>query len=296
MNATKRGLGKGLDALLSTSARASEKQASAEYAEELSVQGKLVDLVLGQLKPGSYQPRQDMDTASLEELAESIRAQGVIQPLVVRQVGSHEYEIIAGERRWRASKLAGLTKVPCIVREFDDRTAGAVALIENIQREDLNAMDTAEALDRLINDFQLTHQQVADALGKSRTTISNLLRLNGLHAGVKTLLSNRQIEMGHARALLSLDGEAQLDAALQIVNRSLTVRQTETLVKKLLEPVEKSKSNNEPEILPWQQKLIDKLGTPVQVSQRKNGSGKLVIEFDQQDKLKEILALLGEEV
>ncbi len=296
MNATKRGLGKGLDALLSTSARASEKLATAEHAEELSVQGKLVDLALTQLRPGSYQPRQDMDTASLEELAESIRAQGVIQPLVVRQVDSHEYEIIAGERRWRASKLAGLTKVPCIVREFDDRTAGAVALIENIQREDLNAMETAEALDRLINDFQLTHQQVADALGKSRTTISNLLRLNGLQSGVKTLLSNRQIEMGHARALLALDGEAQLDAALQIVNRSLTVRQTETLVKKLLEPVEKSKSNREEEILPWQQKLIDKLGTPVQVSQRKNGSGKLVIEFDQQDKLKEILALLGEEV
>lgn len=180
MNATKRGLGKGLDALLATSARAQARVDLNADTQEALNNSELQQLPLSVLQPGSYQPRQDMVKEALDELAESIRAQGVIQPLVVRRIADKQYEIIAGERRFRASKLAGLTHVPCLVRELDNRAASAIALIENIQREDLNAMEEAEALERLINDFSLTHQQLAEALGKSRTTISNLLRLNVL--------------------------------------------------------------------------------------------------------------------
>lgn len=297
MNATKRGLGKGLDALLATSARAQARVDLNADTQEALNNSELQQLPLSVLQPGSYQPRQDMVKEALDELAESIRAQGVIQPLVVRRIADKQYEIIAGERRFRASKLAGLTHVPCLVRELDNRAASAIALIENIQREDLNAMEEAEALERLINDFSLTHQQLAEALGKSRTTISNLLRLNGLETGVKKLLSGRQLEMGHARALLALEGEAQIDAALVSVNKKLTVRQTEALVKKMLTPaVEKPPVVVSPELANVQERLADKLGTKVSLSQGKSGNGKLVINFDQHEKLMQILAMLGEEM
>ncbi|OEE65445.1 chromosome partitioning protein ParB [Enterovibrio norvegicus FF-33] len=297
MNATKRGLGKGLDALLATSAKAQARvDLNADTREAIS-NSELQHLPLTALRPGVYQPRQDMASEALEELAESIKAQGVIQPLVVRQVGNQQYEIIAGERRFRASKLAGLTHVPCLVRELNDRAASAIALIENIQREDLNAMEEAEALNRLIQDFSLTHQQLAEALGKSRTTISNLLRLNGLEVGVKKLLSGRQLEMGHARALLALEGESQIEAALASVNKKLTVRQTEALVKKLLSPVvEKITEPLSDQILAVQDRLMNKLGTKVSLSQGKGGSGKLVINFDQNEKLMQILAILDEKL
>lgn len=297
MNATKRGLGKGLDALLATSARAQARVDLNADTQEALNNSELQQLPLSVLQPGSYQPRQDMVKEALDELAESIRAQGVIQPLVVRRIADKQYEIIAGERRFRASKLAGLTHVPCLVRELDNRAASAIALIENIQREDLNAMEEAEALERLINDFSLTHQQLAEALGKSRTTISNLLRLNGLETGVKKLLSGRQLEMGHARALLALEGEAQIDAALVSVNKKLTVRQTEALVKKMLTPaVEKPPVVVSPELANVQDRLAEKLGTKVSLSQGKSGNGKLVINFDQHEKLMQILAILGEEM
>ncbi len=231
MNSAKRGLGKGLDALLATSAQAQSSQTAAPESTDTS-NSELQPLPLTVLEPGQYQPRQGMAEDALEELTESIRAQGVIQPLVVRQLAAGRYEIIAGERRWRAAKQAGLKHVPCLVRKMTDKVASAVALIENIQRENLNAMEEAQALARLVDEFELTHQQLAESLGKSRTTISNLLRLNGLESGVRQLLLNKQLEMGHARALLALEGDVQIDAALTAVNKKMTVRQIEKLVKK----------------------------------------------------------------
>ncbi|MDD1795590.1 ParB/RepB/Spo0J family partition protein [Enterovibrio makurazakiensis] len=297
MNATKRGLGKGLDALLATSAKAQARVDLNIDTREAVNNSELQHLSLSALRPGIYQPRQDMAPEALDELAESIKAQGIIQPLVVRQLDNQQYEIIAGERRFRAAKLAGLTHVPCLVRELNDKAASAIALIENIQREDLNAMEEAEALNRLIQDFTLTHQQLAEALGKSRTTISNLLRLNGLEVGVKKLLLGRQLEMGHARALLSLEGEAQIEAALVSVNKKLTVRQTEALVKKLLTPeIEKASEPLSDDFVALQDRLSDRLGTKVSLSQGKSGSGKLVINFDQNEKLMQILAILEEKL
>ncbi|SKA56940.1 ParB/RepB/Spo0J family partition protein [Enterovibrio nigricans] len=295
MNATKRGLGKGLDALLATSAQAQARVDLNKDSHHAETNSELQHLPLTQLHPGTYQPRQGMATEALEELAESIRAQGVIQPLVVRKTSAQQYEIIAGERRFRASKMAGLTHVPCLVRDLTDKAASAIALIENIQREDLNAMEEAEALDKLVQDFSLTHQQLAEALGKSRTTISNLLRLNGLETGVKKLLMNRQLDMGHARALLALDGEAQIEAALASVNKKMTVRQTEALVKKMLTPVtDKVVNSLSPEFESIQEMLVHRLGTNVTITQAKGGKGKITINFDHQEKLMQILATLSE--
>ncbi|MCD8476271.1 MAG: ParB/RepB/Spo0J family partition protein [Shewanella fodinae] len=192
------------------------------------------------LKPGKYQPRKDMSPEALEELAESIRAQGVIQPIVVRKTTDGVYEIIAGERRWRAAQLAQLDKVPCIVKQVPDESAVAIALIENIQREDLNAMEEAIALNRLIEEFELTHQQVADAVGKSRATVSNLLRLNALNPAVKVMLEHGDIDMGHARALLALEGDQQTSIARVVVAKELTVRETERLINKVLNPQQKT--------------------------------------------------------
>ncbi|MPS33354.1 MULTISPECIES: ParB/RepB/Spo0J family partition protein [unclassified Salinivibrio] len=296
MNSAKRGLGKGLDALLATSAHAqSSTQASPESTNTSN--SELQQLPVTALEPGQYQPRQDMAEEALEELTESIRAQGIIQPLVVRQVAAGRYEIIAGERRWRAAKQAGLNNVPCLVREMSDKVASAVALIENIQRENLNAMEEAQALARLVDEFELTHQQLAESLGKSRATISNLLRLNGLESGVRQLLLNKQLEMGHARALLALEGDAQIDAALTAVNKKMTVRQIEKLVKKMLSPpVETEKPKSSPEVEALQQRLGDKLGASVALTQQKNGSGKLVINFEESEKLAQILAIFDEEM
>ena len=295
MNMNKRGLGKGLDALLATSSVAQARQQSAVQAQSLSAEGKLQDLPVQLLQPGQFQPRKDMSDEALAELTDSIRAQGVIQPIVVRELAPQQYEIIAGERRWRASRQAGLQKVPCIIKNADDRATVAIALIENIQREDLNAIEEAQALERLQNEFSLTHQQVAEAVGKSRTTVSNLLRLNQLERPVKRMVELRQLEMGHARALLALEADAQLEAAQTVVAKMLTVRDAEKLVKKMLTPPA------EPKLVPVNQALeeaeshlSEHLGTRVAISQQKSGKGKIVINFDEAQKLKQILAMLGQ--
>lgn len=224
MTVKKRGLGRGLDTLLG-SARLEG------LAERLRM------IALERLAPSAFQPRKEIDPGRLQELADSISAQGVVQPIVAREVEGGRFEIIAGERRWRAAQMAGLTEIPVIVRKVSDQAALAIALIENIQREDLNAMEEAEALKRLLDEYRMTHQQLADAVGKSRATITNLLRLNELHPEVKTLLMSGVIEMGHARALLGLELTQQHATARRIVERQLTVRATETLVQTLREGV-----------------------------------------------------------
>ena len=286
MSSRKRGLGKGLDILLSTShsARQREQQFDANETEQAAVSAindkQLCHLPVEWLGAGRYQPRKDMSGELLEELAQSIKAQGVIQPIVVRPVGEQQYEIIAGERRWRAAQLAMLHEVPCIIKDVDDNAASAMALIENIQREDLNAMEEAAALQRLISEFSLTHQQVADSVGKSRTAISNLLRLNGLTDEVKLLLEHGDLEMGHARALLSVEGAQQIDAGRLTVAKGLTVRETEKLVKKLLNPAPSPTQNQlDPDVERLQQKLSDQLGSVVKIQQTKQGQGKLVINY-----------------
>ncbi|WP_166645519.1 ParB/RepB/Spo0J family partition protein [Photobacterium lutimaris] len=293
----KRGLGKGLDALLATSSVAATKLQQADKAQTLSADGSLKELAISQLAPGRYQPRKDMSEEALAELAESIRAQGVIQPIVVREIAPQQYEIIAGERRWRASRQAGLQKVPCIIKDVNDRATVAIALIENIQREDLNAIEEAQALERLQSEFSLTHQQVAEAVGKSRAAVSNLLRLNQLEAPVKRMVEQKQLEMGHARALLALPNERQLEAAQIVVAKMLTVRNAERLVKKMLTPEPEPKvAVANPTIEAVENQLSEQFGTQVAINQQKNGKGKIVISFDQADKLQQIIAMLGHEV
>lgn len=297
MTSRKRGLGKGLDVLLSTSHSArqraqSEQATSGEQDEQSSAPSDkmLRTLPIEWLKPGRYQPRKDMSSELLEELAQSIQAQGVIQPIVVRPIDHQQFEIIAGERRWRGAQLAGLLDVPCLVKDVDDNAAIAMALIENIQREDLNAMEEAVALQRLLDEFSLTHQQVADAVGKSRAAISNLLRLNGLTAEVKQLLEHGDLEMGHARALLSLDGEQQVEAGRIIAAKGLTVRETEKLVKKLSNPSSPSVSAPlDPDVERLQQRLSEQLGSVVKIQQSKQGKGKLVINYTSLAELDQII-------
>lgn len=288
MSAKRRGLGRGLDALLATS-----QSSSRNYDDESAhaQKSELSKLPIEFLQPGKYQPRKDMSPEALEELASSIRSQGVIQPIVVRAVGIDKYEIIAGERRWRASQLAQLDVVPCLIKDVADEAAVAIALIENIQREDLNAMEEAQALDRLMNEFELTHQEVAEAVGKSRTTITNLLRLNNLNEDVKLLVEHGDIEMGHARALLALEGEAQSEAAQIVSGKALTVRDTEKLVRKILEPVEpKPAKEIDPDVKSLVNQLSDNLGAKVQIDHNAKGKGKLVINFNDLDQLDGILA------
>ena len=294
---SKRGLGKGLDALLATSSLAREKQHVASHSQALSADGELIDLNINQLKPGVYQPRKDMVPEALEELAASIQSQGIIQPIVVRQVSNDQFEIIAGERRWRAARQAGLKRVPCLNKKVEDRAAIAMALIENIQREDLNVIEEAEALERLQDEFELTHQQVAEVIGKSRTTVSNLLRLNQLNIDVKQLVATKKLEMGHARALLALEDEKQFDIASEVAKKQLTVRQTEALVKKLLKP--ESGNIDEPKFslssdAETQLKALSKqLESKVNVALGKAGKGKVQIDFESQEHLSRILALLA---
>lgn len=297
MNMNKRGLGKGLDALLATSSVAATKLQQADKAQTLSADGSLKELAISQLAPGRYQPRKDMSEEALAELAESIRAQGVIQPIVVREMAPQQYEIIAGERRWRASRQAGLQKVPCIIKDVNDRATVAIALIENIQREDLNAIEEAQALERLQSEFSLTHQQVAEAVGKSRAAVSNLLRLNQLEAPVKRMVEQKQLEMGHARAMLALPNERQLEAAQIVVAKMLTVRDAERLVKKMLTPEPEPKvAVANPKIEAVENQLSEQFGTQVAINQQKNGKGKIVISFEQADKLQQIIAMLGHEM
>ncbi|HHF2882823.1 ParB/RepB/Spo0J family partition protein [Vibrio diabolicus] len=290
---SKRGLGKGLDALLSTSSFAREKQHIASHSQELSAEGELTDLAIGQLQPGVYQPRKDMAPEALEELAASIQSQGIIQPIVVRQVESGQFEIIAGERRWRAARQAGLKRVPCLVKKVEDRAAIAMALIENIQREDLNVIEEAQALERLQDEFTLTHQQVAEVIGKSRTTVSNLLRLNQLESDVKSLVADKLLEMGHARALLALQGEQQVEVAQQVAKKQMTVRQTEQLVKKCLAPQNEQKGQQEDtEAEQMSHKLSQLLDAKVSLTRSANGKAKLTISLDEPHKLDQLIAKL----
>jgi ParB family chromosome partitioning protein len=272
-------LGRGLDALLSVYEPSQEKE---EFKK----------LPLDLLQRGKYQPRTHMDKGALEELAASIRAQGVVQPIVVRPITNGNYEIVAGERRWRAAQLAGLETIPVVVRKIPDEAAIAIALIENIQRENLNPVEEANALQRLIDEFQMTHQKVAEAVGRSRATVTNLLRLLSLQADVREMLEHGKMDMGHARALLALEGGQQSKTARQVVERGLSVRETETLVRRLLERPSGRKGShkhNDPDVRALQQKLSDKLGTKVRISHSKRGKGKIVIEFDNLDVLDGIL-------
>ena len=293
MSTSKRGLGKGLDALLATSSMAREKQQVASNSQAMSSDADLTDLAITSLKPGVYQPRKDMSPEALEELSASIQSQGIIQPIVVRPLSTGGYEIIAGERRWRAARHAGLKQVPCIVKRVDDKAAVAMALIENIQREDLNAIEEAQALERLQDEFKLTHQQVADVIGKSRTTVSNLLRLNQLDDQVKRFVETKQLEMGHARALLMLEGERQVEIAERVAKKQLTVRQTEQLVKKCLSGASDEKNVVEDlEIQQISQNLSEKLGAKVSIVRSASGKAKLTISLDEPHKLEQVIAKL----
>ncbi|MCL1148121.1 ParB/RepB/Spo0J family partition protein [Shewanella marinintestina] len=292
MTLKKRGLGKGLDALLSTSQAASKRADPIAANEEQDIKNDdLITLDIDRLQPGKYQPRKDMSSEALEELAESIRAQGVIQPIVVRKVSPESYEIIAGERRWRASQLAGLSSIPCIVKQVPDEAAVAIALIENIQREDLNAMEEAIALNRLIEEFELTHQQIADAVGKSRATVSNLLRLNGLNEPVKRMLEYGDIDMGHGRALLAISGDEQTNLARLVVSKELTVRETERLVNKTLNETEiVEKPAKDHDVVRLETQLIERLGAKVTLTHNKKGKGKMVINYQDLAELEGIIS------
>ncbi len=293
MSVKKRGLGRGLDALLTTKP-VSDQQNDANFSS--AQRSELQKLPIEWLKPGKYQPRKDMSQDALEDLASSIRSQGIIQPIVVRQIGEESYEIIAGERRWRASQLAQLDVIPCIIKDVPDEAAVAIALIENIQREDLNAMEEAIALQRLLSEFELTHQQVADAVGKSRASVTNLLRLNQLNDDVKLLLEHGDIEMGHARALLALDGLAQSDAARIVAAKQMTVRDTENLVRRLLEPApEVLPKIKDPDVSSLEQRLSERFAAPVEINYNKKGKGNLVISYSSLDELEGILSKLQSE-
>ena len=305
----KRGLGRGLDALLGAarapevpiepSAGGVEVSASGDRAEILNSE-RLTHLPLERIQRGRYQPRREFDLDAMRELADSIVAQGVIQPIVVRPLAgspadARRYEIVAGERRWRACQMAGLATIPVVVREVDEPTALAIGLIENIQRADLNPLEEAGALDRLITEFGLTHQRVAEAVGKSRTTITNLLRLLDLNADVKTHVEQSRLEMGHARALLGLKGAAQSKTAEQVVAAGLSVRETERLVRRLQQSDDSSESverpsDTDPNIHRLQTDLTDRLGAQVQIRHGSRGAGKLVIAYNSLDELDGILA------
>jgi len=290
----KKRLGRGLDALLSKPAsRPDAQQGAQEGALDM-----LKQIPVELLQRGQYQPRVDMRQDSLEDLANSIKSQGVVQPIVARPMpktgGTQRYEIIAGERRWRAAQLAGLAEIPTIVREVADEAAIAMALIENIQREDLNPLEESRALDRLIREFDLTHAEAASAVGRSRATVSNLLRLQDLSDKVKPMLEARQLEMGHARALLSIsDATQQFDAARQVVKKGLSVRETERLVRHMLggstsKPPTKAAPVNG-DIRRLEIEVSEKLGAKVRVDHTKNGAGKLIISYNNLDELDGIL-------
>jgi ParB family chromosome partitioning protein len=274
----KRGLGRGLDALLGDVGAAKE---TASPSHTLPIE---------YLQRGKFQPRKDMNPEKLQELADSIKAQGVIQPIVVRKIGQDKYEIVAGERRWRASQLAGLQQIPVVVKDIDDRATMAIALIENIQRQDLNPLEEAEALRRLLDEFTMTHQQIADAVGKSRVTVTNLLRLMELHPEVKKLLVSGQLEMGHARALLGLEGNKQVFAAQKIAREGLTVRMAEKLVKDAQTEAKPQKTKTvDHDTLRLQNELTAKLGAKVVIEHKDNGAGKLVIAYASLEELDGIL-------
>ncbi|MCG8463743.1 MAG: ParB/RepB/Spo0J family partition protein [Xanthomonadales bacterium] len=252
----------------------------------------LRELPLDLIQPGRYQPRSVMDPERLEELASSIRAQGVVQPIVVRKLDAGQYEIIAGERRWRAAQKAGLHDIPAVVRQVSDEVTMAMALIENIQREDLNPLEEATALHRLIDEFAMTHQQAADAVGRSRAAVSNLLRLLELPSEVRDLVDRRQLDMGHARALLALPKDLLVATARRVALEQLSVRETEKLVRQLLQPPKDNSAKSagrDPDIQRLENELRDTLGAKVAVQHQKNGKGKLVIHYHDLDHLEGVL-------
>ena len=298
----KRALGRGLDALIGAGARRREMlelpqgegQPSLEDPDALASverEDRLEHLPLTQLSRGRYQPRREIQPEGLEELADSIRAQGVMQPIVVRPIGEARYEIIAGERRWRAAQLAELNTIPAVIRDVTDEVALALALIENIQRENLNPVEEALSLKRLLDEFELTQQQVADAVGKSRAQVANLLRLLMLDSEVLTLLERGDLDMGHARALLALSGAKQRRAAHEVVNHDLTVRDTEALVKRLAqgEPKQTPAAAPSPDVARLENRLGELLGAPVKIQHGRSGKGKVTIRYSSLDELDGIL-------
>ena len=330
MTTKRKGLGRGLDALLNPVVAPKEKTPfQAAVSEQKTAQGAakntakkavevptlnaepvsellqsnsnvrvrekkegLKTLPIEWLKKGRYQPRRDMTESGLEELADSIKAQGIIQPIVVKPLAKESFEIIAGERRWRAAQLAGLDRVPCVVRQVDDKAVMAMALIENIQREDLNPIDEALALQRLIDECGITQHDLAQQLGKSRTSITNLLRLLGLNHDTKRFVENGDLSLGHAKVLLAVQGDKQSECARVVVEKALSVRETERLVKAALEPKQTTKSaiEEDPNILRLATDLSEKLGAPVKIQDNGKGKGKLVIEYHNLDALDGILS------
>jgi len=255
----------------------------------------LSEIDIDRIQRGKYQPRQNFDQQSLQELADSIRSQGIVQPIVVRPEGDH-FELVAGERRWRAAQIAGLQKIPAVVRDLDGKSAAAIALIENLQREDLNPIEQAQALMRLIDEFDLTHQQVADSVGRSRASVSNLLRLLDLADPVKDLVNRGLLDMGHARALLGLIRHDQIEVANIVVNRGFSVRETEALVKQVLKggPDKKAVTEkSDPDIRRLETQISEKLGAAVKIKSGKQGSGQLVVSFHNSDELEGILEHMG---
>jgi ParB family transcriptional regulator, chromosome partitioning protein len=276
-----RGLGRGLDALLNTG------------GDTTPVTGAPHELPLDALTPGRYQPRSHIDETALGELADSIRSQGVIQPIVVRPAAKGRYEILAGERRWRAAGIAGLERVPVVVREVPDRAALAMALIENIQREDLNPLEQANGLKRLVDEFQLTHEEAARAIGSSRSQATNLLRLLSLSPSVQALLAEARIDMGHARALLALDGVRQVELANRIVSRGLSVRQTEQMVRAALKAPKSARPHRQSRDLEsLEQELSDQLGTTVNIRPGQKGAGQLVVRYGSLEHLESLIEKL----
>ena len=291
---SKKRLGKGLSALLSDGAKTGVMAASANNPSTSASSGSL-ELDIDQIKTSLYQPRKWFEPSALQDLAQSIKNQGLLQPIVVRPIAQGGYELIAGERRWRAAQLAGLTKIPVINKQVSDREASAIALVENIQREDLNALEEAVGLERLRNEFELTQQEVADVVGKSRAAIANSLRLLSLGSIARELLEDGKLDMGHSRALLGLTGTAQDQAALKVADDQLSVRDTEALVRKLLQEQQrgvetKAKPEKDADTQRLERKLMDHLGAQVNIKHGKSGRGELVIKYSTLEELDGVLS------
>jgi len=283
-------LGRNLSSMLSKSAL---QHAVDNMDSDSSGGDSLKNLALDLISPGPFQPRSVFDADRLQELADSIRHQGIIQPVVVRLRGKNNYELIAGERRWRAAQIAGVEKIPAIIREVPDEIAIAMALVENIQRENLNPIEEATALRRLVDEFQMTHQEAGDAVGRSRSAVSNLLRLLELSAEVRELVDAKHLEMGHARALLTLEPSMQAQAAREVVSKKLSVRETEQLVRRLKNPPIAKTRVTDPDIQHLQDKLAEKLCAQVKLTHNARGKGKMVIAYNSVDELEGILEQLG---
>ena len=296
MAGKRKGLGRGLDALLGGGLDQNSGDSGSDHVttEVIDQNGQLKNIPVELLQRGKYQPRKDMHPAALQELADSIRKQGIMQPIVVRPIGDNRYEIIAGERRWRAAQIAELDNVPALIRDVPDEAAIAMALIENIQREDLNPVEEAVALDRLQREFHLTQQQVADSVGKSRAAVANLIRLLGLETEVRVMLERGDIEMGHARALLPLTSVIQVDAARTVAGKGLTVRQTEALVKKLQAgPTAESSAAPDGDMRRLQDSIAEQVGLPVKVQHSSSGKGQITFAYSKLDELDGLLQKLN---